>query len=76
MSKRQLYIKLSNILSNRLLQANKDGNFDRLVEINEIIFHIGDALELFDEKFNKRLWRDYIDMIVYNVPLKDKSEYK
>lgn len=72
----RLHTKLANTFANRLIQANLTNNFERLVEINEIIFHVAENFEFFDKKFNKKLWYDYIDMIAYGTPLKPKSYYK
>lgn len=72
----RLHTKLASTFANRLIQANSTNNFERLVEINEIIFHVAENFEMFDKKFNKKLWRDYIDMIAYGTPLQPKSYYK
>lgn len=72
----RLHTKLANTFANRLIQANLTNNFERLVEINEIIFHVSENFEMFDKNFNKKLWCDYIDMIAYGIPLKPKAYYK
>lgn len=59
---KKYYIRLANVFGNRLIQA-KD-NFERTVEINEIIFHFCDITEKEDGKFDKKFFREYIDMIV------------
>ena len=74
MSKKS-YLHIANILANRLIQANETNNYERLVEINEIIFHLGESFEFSDKKFKKTMWRDYIDMIAYGKEMKDKKYY-
>lgn len=72
----KLHIKLANIFANRLIGANRTNNFERLVEVNEIIFHVAENFEMFDKKFNKKLWLDHIDNIAYGTPMKSKEYYK
>lgn len=72
----RLHTKLANVFANRLIQANETNNYERLVEINEIIFHTAESFEMYDKKLNKSLWRDYINSIAYGTPLKQKEYYR